>query len=45
MDKKVIESYFRLGLFTEDDLTLFVSCNWISDEEKTKIVNNEELEG
>ena len=44
MDKKVIESYFKLGLFTDDDLELFVICNWITVEEKEKITNNKSLE-
>ena len=38
MSYETIKSYYELGLFTEQDLNLFVECGWITKEEKNEIL-------
>lgn len=34
-----IKEYYLLGLYTEDDLQVFVNAKWITDEEKESIIS------
>lgn len=31
--KNMVINYFNMGIYTKDDLTLFVSAGWISQED------------
>ena len=35
---KLIKEYYLIGLYTEEDLDLFVSVNWITEEQKEEIM-------
>ncbi len=35
---EMIFNYYKLGLYTADDLDVFVLSGWITDEEKMKII-------
>ena len=39
MSYELIKDYYSLGLFTNDDLDMFVSIGWISVEQKDSIIN------
>ena len=38
MEYKIIKEYYNIKLFTDIDLDLFVSCGWITQEEKQNII-------
>lgn len=40
MDKELIKEYFKMKLFTEEDLEIFVKSGDITEEEKKKMVND-----
>lgn len=35
-----IKEYYLLGLYTNDDLDIFVNAKWITEEEKQEIINS-----
>jgi hypothetical protein len=35
-----IKEYYLLGLYTDSDLDIFVNAKWISEEDKTNIIDN-----
>lgn len=37
---QAIKEYYELGLYTEQDLDLFVEVSWITEDEKAEILNN-----
>lgn len=39
MTYEVIKEYYNKGLFKDTDLELFVSCGWLSNEQKLEIIN------
>lgn len=38
---RFIKEYYYMGLYTSEDLQLFVSVAWITEEEKQEIIANE----
>ncbi|MFQ9922536.1 MAG: XkdX family protein [Beduini sp.] len=40
MEYKIIREYYNMKLFADADLALFVSCGWITQEEKQNIIKN-----
>ena len=39
MSYEVIKAYYDMGLFTEEDLKLFVNCGWITQEQMNDIIS------
>ena len=39
MSYEVIKSYYNMRLFTQEDLKLFVDCNWITREQMNEIIS------
>ena len=39
MSYELIKDYYKLGLFTDEDLETFMSVGWITDEQKKTIVS------
>lgn len=39
MNYELIKDYYKLGLFTDEDLETFMSVGWITDEQKKTIVS------
>ena len=39
MSYEIIKSYYDMGLFTKEDLKLFVSCGWITQEQMNDIIS------
>lgn len=37
---QAIKEYYGLGLYTEQDLDLFVTVNWITEAQKEEIMKN-----
>lgn len=37
---QAIKEYYDLGLYTEQDLDLFVSVQWITEEQKEEIIKS-----
>lgn len=37
---QAIKEYYNLGLYTEKDLDLFVSVQWITEEQKEEIIKS-----
>lgn len=35
---KLIKEYYLMGLYTKEDLDLFVKVNWITEEQKEEII-------
>ena len=38
MWNSIIKKYYLMGLYTEEDLELFVKVNWITEEQKQEII-------
>ena len=38
MSFELIKSYYELGLFTNDDLDMFVSIGWLTDKQKKELI-------
>ncbi len=38
---KFIKEYYDLGLYTENDLDIFVQAKWIVEEEKQSIISKQ----
>ena len=38
MMKEIIKDYFKMGLFTEEDLEVFVKSNYITEQERIEII-------
>lgn len=38
MSYELIKSYYELGLFTKNDLEVFTSIGWVTEEQKRMIV-------
>ena len=39
MDANTIKEYYNKGLFTADQLKIFVECGWITQEQYDEMVN------
>ena len=39
MSYEIIKSYYDMGLFTKEDLQLFVDCGWITQEQMNEIIS------
>ena len=39
MSYELIKDYYKLGLFTDEDLETFMIVGWITDEQKKTIVS------
>ena len=38
MMKEIIKDYFKMRLFTEEDLEVFVKSNYITEQERIEII-------
>lgn len=38
MSYEVIKAYYELGLFTKDDLKVFVLVGWLTEEQKKELI-------
>ena len=38
MSYELIKSYYELGLFTNNDLDMFVSIGWLKDKQKKELI-------
>ena len=38
MSYELIKSYYELGLFTKNDLEMFVSIGWLTDKQKKELI-------
>ena len=43
MSKTLIKMYYRMGIYTDEDLDAFVNSRDITAEEKTEILNSQEV--
>ena len=39
MSFELIKDYYNLGLFTNNDLDMFVSIGWLTDKQKKELIN------
>lgn len=37
---KYIKEYYNLGLYTNENLDVFVNAKWITEEQKQEIINS-----
>lgn len=40
MNYEVIKQYYELGLFSTDDLDMFVSIGWLTEKQKKKLLGD-----
>lgn len=38
MSYELIKSYYELGLFTNDDLDMFVSIGWLTEKQRKELI-------
>lgn len=38
MSYELIKSYYKLGLFTNDDLEIFASIGWITEAQRKELI-------
>ena len=38
MSFELIKDYYNLGLFTDNDLDMFVSIGWLTDKQKKELI-------
>ena len=38
MSYELIKSYYELGLFTKNDLEIFVSIGWLTEKQKKELI-------
>ena len=38
MSFELIKSYYELGLFTNDDLDMFVSIGWLTEKQRKELI-------
>ena len=38
MSFELIKDYYNLGLFTNNDLDMFVSIDWLTDKQKKELI-------